>query len=315
VNRNWKQESQAHSGGSKSLGAVFTVALGVLVVMVFASASVATAQLRRSHQMDRKAEAISSQPSDPDIAPEASELQAKETAELVEPEVFFEWSKSPAAHEADLLRRWNNPLYIEARRTIDEDELRAAKRIDADQQWQELEAYIGLISDKKRMARYESASQMADALLRIDEGTWNALRVGGQAYDLAKSIQTVRRELMGKWRESSAGDPGVKALLDAEDRLPAVDTESAAIRFIALIQAEDSPIPAHEMGTALMSEGAGSISKVYDSLRGELKSNLKKQLEVVMQEVGRDEIDFEGKAQKVAIVAKLLDARASDFGI
>jgi hypothetical protein len=69
------------------------------------------------------------------------------------------------------------------------------------------------------------------------------------------------------------------------------------------------------MGTALMSEGAGAISKVYNSLRGELKSNMRKQLKVLMQEVGRDEIDFEGKDQKVAIVAKLLEARPSDFGI
>lgn len=315
MNRNWKPLSQAQTGGSKLSGAVFAVALGLLIATVFASASLATAQPRRSNQIDRAAEATPSKLSDPDIAPEASELQTEETAEPVEPEVVFEWSKFPAVHEADLLRRRNNPLYIEARRTIDEDELRAAKRIDADQQWQELEAYIGLISDKKRMVRYESASQMADALLRIDEGTWNALRVGGKAYDLAKSIQTVRRELMGKWRESSAGDPGVKALLDAEDRLPAVNTDSAAIRFIALIQAEESPIPAHEMGTALMSEGAGAISKVYNSLRGELKSNMRKQLKVLMQEVGRDEIDFEGKDQKVAIVAKLLEARPSDFGI
>ncbi|MFB0978886.1 MAG: hypothetical protein QMC73_14590 [Myxococcota bacterium] len=315
MNQNWEPWSQAETGGSKLSGAVFAVVLCLLIAMLFASASLATAQPRRNDQIDRTAEAKSSELSDPDIAPEASELQAEETAEPVEPEVVFEWSKFPAVHEADLLRRWNNPLYIEARRMIDEDEVRAAKRIDADQQWQELEAYIGLISDKKRMVRYESASQMADALLRIDEGTWNALRVGGKAYDLAKSIQTVRNELMGKWRESSAGDPGVKALLDAEDRLPAVDTDSAAIRFIALIQAEESPIPAHEMGTALMSEGAGSISKVYDSLRGELKSNMKKQLKTVMQEVGRDEIDFEGKDQKVAIVAKLLEAKPSDFGI
>jgi hypothetical protein len=42
---------------------------------------------------------------------------------------------------------------------------------------------------------------------------------------------------------------------------------------------------------------------------------MKKQLKAVMQEVGRDEIDFEGKDQKVAIVAKLLEARPSDFGI
>ena len=138
MNRNWKPWSQAQTGGSKLSGAVFAVALGLLITTVFASASLATAQPRRSNQIDRAAEATPSKLSDSEIAPEASELQTEETAEPVEPEVVFEWSKSPAVHEADLLRRWNNPLYIEARRTIDEDELRAAKRIDADQQWQVL---------------------------------------------------------------------------------------------------------------------------------------------------------------------------------
>jgi hypothetical protein len=100
--------SQAQTGGLKLSGAVFAVVLGTLIATVFASASLATAQPRRSNPIDRAAEATPSKLSDPDLAPEASELQAEETAEPVEPEVVFEWSKFPAVHEADLLRRWNN---------------------------------------------------------------------------------------------------------------------------------------------------------------------------------------------------------------
>lgn len=264
-------------------------------------------------QVDDAGQSAARKYTNADLEP-SDDLAGEGTAQEL-PKVMLEWSKNPAVHEADLRRRQGNPLYMEGRREINRAELFAAKRIDSEKQWQELENFIDLVSDKKRMARYESASQMADALLRIDEGTWNALRVGGEAYSLAKSIQKMRADLMRQWRESSAGDPGVKALLDAEDRLPEVKTDSRAIRFIALIQAEDGPIPTHEIGTALMSEDVASIGEVYSSLRGELKTNMLEQLTLVLQDVGRDQIEFDDKDQKVLAVAKLLKKRPADFGI
>lgn len=236
------------------------------------------------------------------------------------PEILLEWSENPGVYESDLRRRLENPLYVEARRIIDESELLRAKRVDAANAWDALEEFIGLLSDKKRMERYELASEMADALLRIDEATWEALRVGGEAYALATSIQKMRAQLMQDWRSASAKDPGVQALLDAEESIPTVQTESSAVRFLALIQAgndeeEQGPISTNEFGTALMSEDPDSIRTVYESLQGELKNALRDQLRAVLWDVGREEIEFPDKHEKVAAVAELLEAKPFDFGI
>lgn len=236
------------------------------------------------------------------------------------PEILLEWSETPGVYESDLRRRLDNPLYVEARRIIDESELLGAKRVDAAKAWDALEEFIGLLSDKKRMERYELASEMADALLRIDEATWEALRVGGEAYGLAASIQKMRAQLIMDWRSASEEDPGVEALLDVEESIPAVETESSAVRFLALIQAgddgeEQGPISTNEFGTALMSEDPDSIRVVYESLQGELKNAVRDQLRAVLWDVGREEIEFPDKHEKVAVVAELLEAKPFDFGI
>lgn len=248
--------------------------------------------------------------SNADLAPPSSEREAAP---------MLEWSAKPGVFEADLRRRYGNPLYLESRREFGEEELLEARRRDADLMWGVLENYIELVSDKNRMARFELASQMGDALLRIDEGTWKALRAGGEAYALAASIQELRSRLLAEWKVAAARDPGVKALLDAERRIPSVKTGAEAIRFLALIQSagadEDGPIRRYEFGAALLSEEPDTIRSVYKSLRGELKSTVREQLTRVLQEIGREEVDFERKREKVALVAGLLGRTPGDFGI
>lgn len=227
------------------------------------------------------------------------------------PEVLLDWSEIPGVFESDLFRRSGNALYLESRRRIGEVELLAAKRRDAERLWRSLESFIGLLSDKNRMSKFELASQMGNALLRIDEATWSALRVGAQAYELAASIQATRSRLLDAWQVSSDADPGVKALLDAEARIPTVETGSSAIRFLALIQAGDSdptqaPIQSHEFGVALMSEEPATIRTVYQALRGELKEKLALQLAALLDDIERDQIEFEQSDLKIAEVVDLL---------
>ncbi|MBW2291322.1 MAG: hypothetical protein JRG94_03325 [Deltaproteobacteria bacterium] len=160
---------------------------------------------------------------------------------------------------------------------------------------------------------------MGDALLRIDEGTWSALRVGGEAYDLAAAIQKLRAELLKDWQVSSAADPGVKALLGAEARIPTVNTKSSAIRFLALIQAGDGDanqgsIRRHEFAHALMNEDPSAIRKVYGALRGQLKATMREQLTLLLKEIAREQIEFEDKDQKVAVVTGLLGVNPADLG-
>ncbi len=227
------------------------------------------------------------------------------------PEVLLDWSEIPGVFESDLFRRSGNALYLESRRRIGEVELLAAKRRDAERLWRSLESFIDLLSDKNRMSKFELASQMGNALLRIDEATWSALRVGAQAYELAASIQATRSRLLDAWQVSSDADPGVKALLDAEARIPTVETGSSAIRFLALIQAGDSdptqaPIQSHEFGVALMSEEPATIRTVYQALRGELKKKLALQLAALLDDIERDQIEFEQSDLKIAEVVDLL---------
>jgi len=255
----------------------------------------------------------SSEDSDPD----KTKLDSRETP-APELDLLLEWSENPGVFEDDLHRRHGNLLYLESRREIGEAELAEAKRHDAEQMWDVLENYIGLAHDKNRMARYELASEMGEALLRIDEGTWAALRVGGEAYALAAAIQNMRHSLLEAWQAAADGDPGVKALLDAEARIPPVETESSSIRFLALLQAGDNadggPIRRYEFGTALISQSPEDIRQVYEALRGDLKKTLEEQLVRVLEDIGREQIEFEGKAEKVALVAALLDRQPEEFG-
>lgn len=244
----------------------------------------------------------------------AADFEGSPNAEM---EVALDWSAKPGVFESDLFRRSGNSLYLESRRHIDDAELLVAKRRDAKRMWESLEAFIDLLSDKKRMSRYELASEMGDALMRIDESTWSALRVGGQAYELAASIQELRTWLLDAWQVSSDADPGVEALLKAEARLPTVETRSSAVRFLALVQSGDSdsaesPIKLHELGVALMSETPKTIRNVYMALRGDLKRKLKQQLTSLLNEIEREEIEFDQSDQKIDALRDLLGFNPTD---
>ncbi|MCP5039974.1 MAG: hypothetical protein GY944_03020 [bacterium] len=289
-------------------------------MLALALGQVAAAQPQANESVPVSAP-VSAAPSAPPSAPRLftnADLPSHE-ASVANAVPMLEWSKTPGVYEGELRRRYENPLYVSSRREIGEEELTAAKQRDAKKMWDVLEDYIGLANDKDRMARYEVASEMGDALLRIDEGTWEALRVGGEAYALAGAIQELRQRLLSRWREAAARDPGVKALLDAEARIPSVKTDSSAIRFLALIQTggndDAGPIRRYEFGTALVSEEPEAIRQVYKSLRGDLKKTVREQLARVLEDIGRDEIEFEGKDRKVAVVAKLLGRTPADFGI
>ncbi len=236
-----------------------------------------------------------------------------------EPLPLLEWSEKPGVYENELRRRHQNPLFVESRQEILEADVMEARRRDAERMWQVLEDYISLANDKDRMARYEVASEMGEALLRFDENTWSALRTGGEAFALAAATQRIRSDLLQAWQDVASVDPGVKALLDAEARIPAVKTESSAIRFLALLQAEDpddeGPLRRYELGAALLSEDVETIREVHSLLRGELRSAVRSQLESVLGEIGREQIEFEGKREKVKAAAELLGRRPADFGV
>lgn len=244
---------------------------------------------------------------------------APRETEAPEPKVTIAWSAKPGVYERELMRRHDNPLYVESRQEVSEADLLDARRRDAERMWNALESYIELANDKDRMARYEVASKMGEALLRLDENTWSALRAGGEAYALAAATQEIRKQLLARWRDVASVDPGVKALLDAEARIPAVETDSPAIRFLALLQAADpddeGPIRRYEVGAALLSEDVATIRKVHALLRGELRRSVRDQLGSVLADIGRDEIEFEGKQEKVTAVADLLGKRPADFGV
>ena len=55
-----------------------------------------------------------------------------------------------------------------------------------------------------------------------------------------------------------------------------------------------------------MSEELATIRTVYQALRGELKETLALQLAVLLDEIERDQIEFEQRDQKVAEVVDLL---------
>jgi len=227
-----------------------------------------------------------------------------------QPVIQLEWSGNPGAYEESLQRRNLNPLFVEARQQIGKQELVAAKQVDAARMWANLESFIDLLLDKRRMSRLETASEMGDALLQIDEGTWTALRIGGESYALAAEIQALRTWLLKEWRVSSERDPGVKALLAAEGRIRPVRTDSRAIRFMALIQmggGDDSgPIPVDEFGAALMSEDAETISKVLKALRGQLRKMTRQQIVELLEFVRHEKIELDGLAEKFEIAGAAL---------
>jgi hypothetical protein len=57
-----------------------------------------------------------------------------------------------------------------------------------------------------------------------------------------------------------------------------------------------------------------AIRKIYGALRGQLKSLIREQLTVLLKEIAREQIEFEARDQKVAVVTGMLGVNPADLG-
>ena len=217
-----------------------------------------------------------------------------------EPEIS--WSDNPGVYEAELRRRYHNPLYLEHRREVAPQELLDAKRRDAERAWEVLELYVDLASEKSRLARADTASGMGEALARIDEAIQLAMWAGGEAYPLAPSLQTLRNGLLEKWKQLAGDDTGVAALLGVERRARKIDTTSEAARFVAQVEMPESPIEEYELGSALLSEDPRTIRVALKTLKPVRRKAVNQQARRLVSTLRSEGIEVEALDQKAAAI-------------
>ena len=63
-----------------------------------------------------------------------------------------------------------------------------------------------------------------------------------------------------------------------------------------------------------MNEDPEAIRGGYAALRGQLKSTMREQLTLLRKEIAREQIEFEGRDQKVATVSGLLGISPAELG-
>jgi hypothetical protein len=248
---------------------------------------------------------------DPELATGDPMLAGEETIdELMTPQPPaspLDWSDRPGVYESELLRRNGNPLYVAPRRVINETELRAAKRLDAERSWQALEAYVTLMSQKDRLARRTSARELGEALERIDATILLALETRGEAYPLALRLIELRAWLLGEWSAAVTDSPNVLGLLAAQAEPPFQEMQTPARRLLLELEMEEGPIQDFEMGAALLSEDRATVEEVVASLEEEELALMAEQSFLLLTDIEREGIEIDGIERKVAVIATALE--------
>ncbi len=233
--------------------------------------------------------------------------QDLDAQEMAAPATPLEWSAKPGVYEGELRRRNGNPFYVLPRRVINETELRAAKRLDADRSWQALDDFVTLLNDKQRMARQTTVIEMDEALRRVDAAILLTLETRGVAYPLAARLIELRGWLLGEWSAATTDNPDVLEFLAAQSDSPFRDMDSPAHRLILEFDMNGGPIHDFEKAAALLSEDQATIEQVVAGLEQDELVMIAEQSAFLFTDVEREGIVVEGMEEKVAVITNALE--------
>jgi len=175
-----------------------------------------------------------------------------------------QFSSHPGAHERQLIRCADNPLFPEKRRQVIQIEVTQAQRRDAE------EANAFQTDFQALLQRAIKLDPQADSevILKLKEDLDQAYeRSCGLGGDL-REIQTALRKLLNivmqaVWR-GAANDPAAEANLREEELARAAHFQLLELPFIADLIRPDSPIGPDELIPSLLSESTEGVTAALE---------------------------------------------------
>lgn len=175
-----------------------------------------------------------------------------------------QFSPRPGAHERQLVRCADNPLFPAKRRQVIQIEVTQAQRRDAE----EASAFQTDFHTLLQRAIELDPQADSDVILALKEDLDHAYErccgLGGDRREVKAALRKLLEPVMQAVRRGAANDPAALANLREEELARAAHFQLLELPFIADILRPDSPIGPDELIPSLLSESTESVAAALE---------------------------------------------------
>ncbi|TGS85080.1 hypothetical protein EN817_23570 [Mesorhizobium sp. M3A.F.Ca.ET.174.01.1.1] len=216
----------------------------------------------------------------------------------------LEWSDSPGAREAYLIKRWNNPYFGPSRRIVSTEELSEARKTDHDKFLLAQGLLTALAKDIGDLPSPMTVGDLHKARQSLDELIQFAVSVGGPAKEVAVKADQIRDAVVLALREAFSGDAEKLEKIERADTYHKDHVRKFYLPIVADIIGTERITPNEELVPSLVSEDPATIAIVLDLLpeddRGGMQAAAMKLILRVLEEGYTDpQLD-----KKLAVLAR-----------
>jgi len=178
--------------------------------------------------------------------------------------LFF--SANPGAHERQLQRRYNNPLFPASRREVSMSDVEQARRCDSTERQKHNGEFRALLDKAVNLGGNEDTEVILDLKQEIDRLYVECMSLGGDTEKEQTGLIKIHDVIMNTIRQSAGNDRLAIKELDKEQQARQVHLELMQHPLVAHLLRKDSPIEEDELIPTLLSENIDSIRTVVTML-------------------------------------------------
>lgn len=231
---------------------------------------------------------IKNEEPDSELAQEFGRLNEAHQTRLESTEGALEWSNDPGAHEAHLMRRWNNPYFPEERRLVTQDQLDEAKRRDKEDCILCQQKFTELGTDIESLSSNVTTGDLLSLRERLDDLIYYSMGVGGPAKEIAVKADQLRDAIIADLREAFSDNEETLENIEKADAFHRDNTRKFYIPVLAQVLRKNSPVLKEETIPTILSADPLAISVFMNTLPEDSRALVRVEALKMMQEALND---------------------------
>ena len=198
----------------------------------------------------------------------------------------LKWSTNPGCFERHLQRKYNNPLFPESERSVNQYKINQARERDSIDASKLLQSVNDILHDFAAIVNPCTGDVIDQFRGRIDNLLKRAAEIGGElSSEPITILTTIRTSLMESWRAGIEGNNQASESLRRAEVFNQARSLVVHIPFIAQMGRKDRPIKSEHMVPALLCESPETIRTVMSVMDGETRALVRQAAEEVAARV------------------------------
>ena len=166
----------------------------------------------------------------------------------------------PGARERHLQRRAQNPLFSPERRSVTQEQIEAARQLDAEEVQQRLQDLQGLVQEAVDLEPTVESDVILNLKERLDQTYERFSSLAGDQAQARQAIIRLIAVVMNVVRQHAQGDPLALQKLDEEDLARETHFALQNQPLVADLMREDGIIPTAELVPSLLSDSQPGLA-------------------------------------------------------